>query len=54
MVSKSGNGYTIPEDLGYNLPYASVGAYLNNSYNPYYVNFTLESGTDFLEIGASI
>lgn len=51
--SKTGNGYTIPEETGYNLPYGMVAAYMNSSYLAYYINFTLGSGADFLEIEAS-
>jgi hypothetical protein len=53
-TSKTGNGYTEPLDAGYNLPYGTVAALMNSSYLPYYVNFTLESGADFLEIEASL
>lgn len=52
-TSKTGNGYTIPSELGYNLPYGSVYAFMNSSYIQYYVNFTLQSGADFIEIEAS-
>lgn len=52
-TSKTGNGYTDPSVSGYNLPYGTVSAYMNSSYIGYYVNFTLESGADFIEIDAS-
>ena len=48
--SKSGTGYTILEQAGTDLPYASVSAYMSSSYANYFLNFTLESGTDFLII----
>jgi hypothetical protein len=51
--SKTGNGYTSPSELGYNLPYGSVYALMNSSYIQYYINFTLQSGADFIEIEAS-
>jgi hypothetical protein len=49
-TSKTGNGYTTLEKTGNFLPFATVTAYMNSSYKKYYINFTLESGTDFLEI----
>lgn len=52
--SKSGTGYTVLERTGNHLPYATVTARMNSTYAPYWINFTLESGTDFLEIGASL
>ncbi|MFH1978370.1 MAG: hypothetical protein ABIJ92_03530 [Candidatus Aenigmatarchaeota archaeon] len=45
-----GNGYTTLVVSGSNLPYATVTALMNSSYLAYFINFTLESGTDFLEI----
>ena len=51
--SKTGNGYTIPDESDYNLPYGTVTAYINSSYLTYYINFTLESGADFLDIEVS-
>lgn len=50
-ASGIGNGYTIIEKTGENLPYATVSAYMNSSYATYWINLTLESGADFLEIG---
>jgi hypothetical protein len=50
--SKTGNGYTIPEETGYNLPHGTVTAHMNSSYIVYNINFTLSSGTDFLEVKA--
>ncbi len=52
--STSGNGYTGLENSGNNLPYGTVYAYMNSSYLDYFINFTLQSGTDFLEIEASV
>jgi hypothetical protein len=52
--STAGSGYTYLQNGGSNLPYASVIAFMNSSYVDYYVNFTLQSGTDFLEIEASV
>ncbi len=51
--SKTGNGYTIPLETGYNLPYGAVTAHMNSSYLAYSINFTLGSGADFLDIEAS-
>ena len=51
--SKSGNGYTVLEQPGTDLPYATVSAYMSSAYANYFVNFTLESGADFLEIEGS-
>lgn len=48
--SKSGTGYTMLEESGEHLPYANVVAFMNSSYAEYYINFTLESGMDFLQI----
>ncbi|RLB76016.1 MAG: hypothetical protein DRH24_18590, partial [Deltaproteobacteria bacterium] len=52
--SETGNGYTRLAESGYNLPYGTVIAYMHSSYVPYTINFTLESGTDFMEIGAEL
>jgi hypothetical protein len=51
--SKSGNGYTLPAESGYNLPYGKITAYMNSSYLSYFLDLILESGADFLEIEAS-
>ncbi len=48
--SKSGTGYTALEKTGNFLAYATAVAYMNSTYKTYFVNFTLESGADFLEI----
>ena len=53
-TSGIGEGYTVLEKTGNHLPYATVTAYMNSSYAQYWINFTLESGTDFLEIGANL
>lgn len=50
VASKTGQGYTTLVESGNYLPYATVVAFMNSSYAEYYINFTLESGTDFLEI----
>jgi hypothetical protein len=47
--SETGSGYTILEQTGTDLPYATVSAYMNSTSN-YFVNFTLESDADFLTI----
>ena len=52
-TSKAGNGYTNPLDTGYNLPYGTVSALIDSDHMKYYVNFTLQSGADFIEIEAS-
>ena len=49
-ASATGSGYTVMEDSGKYLPYGVVTAYMNSSYLEYQINFTLESGADFLEI----
>lgn len=49
-----GTGYMIAEKLGENLPYATVAAYMNSSYATYWINLTLESGADFIEIGVDV
>jgi hypothetical protein len=48
--SESGTGYTVLEQAGSDLPYASVSAYMGSSYANYFLNFTLESGEDFITI----
>jgi hypothetical protein len=50
--SMAANGTTTLLESGYNLPYATVAALVNSSYMKYYINFTLESGEDFLTIEA--
>jgi len=52
-TSTSGTGYTYPAATGNYLPYATVAAFVNSSYMEYIVNFTLESGADFVEIEGS-
>jgi len=51
--SKTGIGYTILEQAGTDLPYATVSAYMSSSYANYFLNFTLESGEDFFTIEGS-
>jgi hypothetical protein len=51
--SKTGTGYTVLEQAGTDLPYATVSAYMSSAYANYFLNFTLESGTDFLTIEGS-
>ena len=53
-ASRSGNGYTDLVETGKHLPYGTVTAFMNSSYTRYRINFTLQSGTDFLEIKGSI
>jgi len=48
--SETGNGYTGVQRLGENLPYATAYALMNTTYEQYYINFTLESGADFIII----
>jgi hypothetical protein len=50
--SRTANGTTTLSESGYNLPYATVAALVNSTYLRYYVNFTLESGEDFMRIDA--
>lgn len=50
--SESGSGYTLLERSGNFLPYGRVNAYMNSSWGRYYINITLESGADFLQIEA--
>jgi len=52
--SQAGSAYTGIERLGDDLPYATVFAYMNTSYDQYFINFTLESGADFLIIEGSL
>ncbi|RLJ05847.1 MAG: hypothetical protein DRP18_02185 [Candidatus Aenigmatarchaeota archaeon] len=49
-LSVSGQGYTVLSEKGKNLPYATVTAYMSSGYIDYYINFTLESGEDFIII----
>lgn len=50
--STTGEGYTILEKTGYNLPYGEVKAYMESDYGiNYNIKFVLESGEDFLIIG---
>ncbi len=51
--SKTGSGYTELEALGTDLPYGKVTAFINTTYLNYYIEFILESGTDFIEIRGS-
>jgi len=51
--SESGSGYTVMEQAGSDLPYATVSAYMASGYANYFINFTLESGADFLTIEGS-
>ena len=53
-TSKTGTGYTMLLESGYNLPYGTVYSYVNSTYIDYYINFTLESGADFIGIEASL
>ncbi len=50
--SRTANGTTTLLGTGYNLPYATVSALVNSTYFKYFINFTLESGEDFIIIGA--
>lgn len=47
--SASGSGYTMLEKQGNALPFATVVAYMDSS-DDYFINFTLESGADFITI----
>jgi len=49
-TSTSGTGYTELTATGNYLPYATVSAFVNSTYLEYFVNFTLESGADFIEV----
>jgi len=51
--SESGTGYTVLERAGTDLPYATVSAYMGSGYANYFLNFTLESGADFIIIEGS-
>jgi len=51
--SKTGSGYTVMEQTGTDLPYATVSAYMASGYANYFINFTLESGADFIIIEGS-
>lgn len=50
--SISGVGYTKLERSGNALPYGKVSAYMNSA-TEYYINFTLESGADFIAVEGS-
>jgi hypothetical protein len=50
--SINGVGYTALERSGNALPYGKVSAYMSSSAE-YYINFTLESGADFITIEGS-
>jgi hypothetical protein len=52
-ASKSGTGYTELSATSNYLPYATVSAFMNSSYLEYFINLTLESGADFIEIEGS-
>ena len=52
-ASESGTGYTMLQQTGSDLPYATLSAYMESAYANYFVNFTLESGADFLIIEGS-
>ncbi len=52
--STSGTGRTEAERLGQNLPHATVTAFMDSTYADYSVDFTLESGADFLTIEADV
>lgn len=51
--SQYGTGYTELADTGNYLPYSTVTVFMNSSYLEYFVNYTLESGADFIEIESS-
>lgn len=51
-ASETGNGYTYAEELGLNLPRGRVVAYMNTTDAAYKLYFTLQSGSDFLEVYA--
>ncbi len=50
ISSISGTGYTKLEKPGSALPYGKVTAYMYSSPINYFINFTLESGADFIKI----
>ncbi len=52
--SESGSGYTLLERSGDFLPYGRVNAYMNSAWGEYYLNLTLESGADFIQIEANV
>jgi archaellum component FlaF (FlaF/FlaG flagellin family) len=52
--SSSGSGYTLLERSGDILPYGRVNAYMDSAWGKYYINITLESGADFLQIEAEL
>ena len=49
-TSSYGSGYTYLEKEGDDLPEARAVAFVNSSYMPYTIIFTLPSGADFVEI----
>ena len=52
--SESGSGYTILERSGEFLPYGRVNAYMDSGWGRFYINMTLESGADFMQIETSV
>lgn len=50
IASETGNGYTYAEQAGANLPRGRIVAYMNTTDASYKVYFTLQSGSDFLEM----
>lgn len=49
-ASKAGQGYTQASELGSNLPFGKVKAFLDTTYIDYNIYFILESGSDFIII----
>ena len=52
--SATGSGYTQLERYGNALPYGMVIAYMDSPGYDYFVNFTLESGADFITISGGL
>ncbi|MBI4173183.1 MAG: hypothetical protein HY519_00515 [Candidatus Aenigmarchaeota archaeon] len=48
--SRSGTGYTALAATGPGLPYAQATVFINSTYLPYFINFTLLSGADFIQV----
>jgi hypothetical protein len=53
-LSMNGTGYTYLERSGDFLPFGRVNAYMDSPWGEYYINLTLGTGTDFLEIDTQV
>ena len=51
-LSVSGSGYTLLENTGEFLPYGRVNVYMDSGWGEYYLNMTLGTGADFIQVEA--